>query len=68
MIRFDFEVEDHEAEAIFDALRGQIVDNILSITKLMSDAESNEALIEGYRRDNKYISNIIDKMKNMKVD
>lgn len=67
MIHFNFTVSDAEAEDIFTLLNNQIHRNREEMLELMVKGDAWN-MREAYERDNEYITELIKKMTNTKVE
>jgi ribosomal protein L15 len=68
MIHFNFTVSNEDAENIFTILNNQIVHNHEKMVKLVANGSLEYNMLEAYKRDNKYIKELIKKMTNTKVE
>lgn len=67
MIHFNFTVSDAEAEDIFNILNNQISRNREEMLELIAKGDSWN-MRGAYERDNEYITELIGKMTNTKVE
>jgi hypothetical protein len=67
MIHFNFTVSDADAENIFTILNNQIRSNHEEMLELMVKGDAWN-MREAYERDNEYITELIKKMTNTKVE
>ena len=68
MIHFDFTVSDADAENIFTILNNQISRNREEMLKLVAYGSLEYNMLKAYKRDNEYITELIKKMTNTKVE
>ncbi len=68
MINFNFTVSDADAENIFTILNNQISRNREEMLKLVAYGSLEYNMLKAYKRDNEYITELIKKMTNTKVE
>ncbi len=68
MIHFNFTVSDADAENIFTILNNQISRNREEMLKLVAYGSLEYNMLKAYKRDNEYITELIKKMTNTKVE
>jgi len=66
MIYFNFKLEDADAENLFSLIGNAIADNHMKIQTAMID--NNQALIDAYKKDIEYLSNLKLKLTNTNVE
>lgn len=70
-VHFDFTLDDNEAETLFLAVQGSIVEDHESIMDMMDSEHPEEyktAAIECIREHIQYTKSLMKKMKNTRVD
>lgn len=70
MIKFEFTVDDADAENIFSCIRDAAIKNdeqIRIVKSLNYPPEVAERYIEAYRRDKEYLLGLIKRMSNTRV-
>jgi len=66
MVRFDFTLNDVDAEFLMDVVHSRIKHNLVKMIK--ATANNQTELLTAYERENEYVEQLINKMTNTRVD